>query len=185
MTWLEYYNQFEEILNGTNPVVPYSDVHYLNYTKLNYSRTNRWLKTLTLQPSLVAMLKSVQELQKWIVITEHWCGDAAHIIPVLYKMSLESEKIELIIQLRDTDSEIEQYLTDGSKSIPKLIVRNLQGDDLFTWGPRPMPASILYNELKEQKADFETVKEELQKFYNADKALSIQKEIGEHLSKIV
>src|SRR5215217_2298139 len=59
-----------------------------------------------------------------LVISEGWCGDAAQILPILNKMALASDKkIDLRIVLRDENDELmSQYLTNGGKAIPKVIV---------------------------------------------------------------
>jgi len=177
MNWNEYLNEFETILNSDNPPAPYDNAEYWNYTKLNNARLNRWLKTAVLSENTKEIVHSVQQNQKWILITEPWCGDAAHIAPIIYMMSALNPKIELIVQLRDTDSEIDKYLTNGGKSIPILVVRDAVGKDLFHWGPRPSNAQELFSELKQDNASFEEIKEALQYFYNKDKTESIQKEI--------
>lgn len=111
------------------------------------------------------------------MITEHWCGDAAHSLPFIYKMTELNDHIELKMVLRDTPPfMIDNYLTNGGKSIPKVVIRNADEEDLYTWGPRPKEAQELYQKLVENKADFETMKVELQKWYNADKGKSIQQE---------
>ncbi len=54
----------------------------LIYAKLNWSRMNRWLKVGTLSDEIKETLSKVDTVQHWVVITEPWCGDAAHIAPL-------------------------------------------------------------------------------------------------------
>ncbi len=183
MTWKEYQDYFAGILENNSPEHPYDDPAYLHYITLNMSRQNRWLKTGILTERTKEFLHSIKEEQNWIVITEPWCGDAAHTVPFLHLMSEENEHIHFSFQLRDNGSEIENYLTGTSKSVPILIVRNEKGEDLFHWGPRPVPCKVLYEKLKAENADLETLKIELQKWYNADKGEAIQKEIIAELQK--
>jgi hypothetical protein len=90
--------------------------------------------------------------------------------------------INLSFQLRDSpESEIDSYLTNGTKSIPILIGRQ-NGNDLFVWGPRPATCQKLIDSLKDQEVDFNTMKEEIQKWYNADQGRLIQSEIIELLN---
>ena len=177
MTWQEYVQYFEQILSGTTPKPPYNEEEYFHYTKMNWSRSNRWLKNSPLTAETIQAIKKINERQHWVLITEPWCGDAAHIVPVIYQMAVLNPNIDLEIQLRDSGSEIDKYLTKGSKSIPILIVRNTEGKDLFVWGPRPVGANIVFDELKKNEADFETIKLALQNFYNKDKAKETQQEI--------
>lgn len=182
MQYNEYKDLFEEILNNPNPPAPYNDAMYFEYTKLNKSRMNRWDKQIELKDSLVHQLKQIDTTQHWIIITEPWCGDAAHIVPFLVRMASVNPKITYDLLLRDTPPFlIDQYLTNGTKSIPKLIVRNAEGTDLFSWGPRPAGAQQLMTDMKKAQADFESTKVALQNWYNANKGKEICAEIAELL----
>ncbi|MBO9618250.1 MAG: thioredoxin family protein [Niabella sp.] len=178
MTFQQYQDYFDAILNTSEPQPPYDNESYLQYAKLNGSRSQRWLKQNPLTEATKKIVTAIAQKQQWVVITEPWCGDAAHIVPILYLMSQLNDKIDFKLQLRDTDSEIEQYLTHGTRSIPILVVRDEKGTDLFHWGPRPAAAKKVYEELKEQQADFEAAKIALQQVYNADKSLGIQEEVS-------
>lgn len=177
LTWEEYSVLFNDILTAEQPKAPYDNPEYLDYTKLNNSRLKRWMKTGEINEELTAIITKITEKQTWYVITEHWCGDAAHILPFIYKMTELNDAIELKMILRDTEPYmIEDYLTNGGKSIPKVVIRNEKEEDLYTWGPRPKEAQELYQKLVDEKADFEKMKIDLQKWYNTDKGVKIQQE---------
>lgn len=185
MNFQEYLHYFEEVLNSEAPAAPYNNPDYLNYTKLNWARMNRWLKTAALSEEMKAAVKAIGEPQQWIVITEPWCGDAAHIVPFLQLIALENPLISLVYELRDSEPHrINSYLTNGGKSIPKLIIRNAQREDIAVWGPRPAKCQKVYAELTAQKADLETLKTALQNWYNADKGKEIQSELSALLSTV-
>ena len=184
MTFEQYKAGFEEILNNANPTEPYDDPHFLEYTKMNSKRMNRWFKQGVILPEMNEYLTNLNEKQKWVLITEHWCGDAAHIVPFLHMMSELTPMVELELQLRDTDSEIDSYLTNGSKSVPVLIVRNESGKDLFIWGPRPKECQVVFDEQKLAGAEMEDLKVALQNWYNQDKGSLIQVEILELLKQV-
>ncbi len=177
MNWNEYVEYTHQLLTSDPPPPPYDNPDYHHYTKMNETRMKRWVKTNPVTAETAAVVKAISQPQKWVVITEPWCGDAAHIVPILYLMSSLSDKISFELQLRDSGSEIDRYLTNGSKSIPILIVRDEEGKDLFHWGPRPKEGQEMYLDLAAKKADFEVVKNAIQTYYNADKSLSTQKEI--------
>lgn len=177
MNFQEYTDYFEQILNSEKQATPYDNPLYLDYTKLNWSRMNRWFKTGTVNRELEQKIKSINESTEWVLITEPWCGDAAHSVPFIKILSDLNPAISLKIQLRDKDSEIDNYLTNGGKSIPKLIIRNKKGEDIASWGPRPEQCQLMYNQLKAENADFETIKIALQKWYNEDKGESLQNEL--------
>jgi len=139
----------------------------------------RWDKHMKLDENLVSRLKQITSPQHWIILTEPWCGDAAHIVPFLIRMTEQNTHITYDLQLRDSEPFlIESYLTNGTRSIPKLIVRNGQDNDLFTWGPRPEGAQQLMNRMKAGNADFETTKIALQNWYNNDKGISLCGELA-------
>jgi hypothetical protein len=177
MNWSDYIEYFNEILDGKIITAPYDDPHFMEYSKLNISRMNRWLKQGVLNEVLVNKLKEISTPQKWVLITEPWCGDAAHIVPFIYLLSEVNPLISLVIQLRDTDSEIENYLTNGSKSVPKLIIRNEQNEDIHIWGPRPVAGQHHFMDLQAQGLALDQQKMGLQQWYNQDKGVSLQQEL--------
>lgn len=153
----------------------------LNYSALNETRMHRLDKTIAISDENIALLQSIKNNYIWLVLSEGWCGDAAQILPVLNKMALASSgKIELKIVLRDENEELMNlFLTNGSKSVPKLIVLEKASLNVeANWGPRPLGAVHLIQEYKEQfgKID-ETVKTDLQLWYLHDKGISTQNEM--------
>lgn len=179
MDFQSYLQYFHSILTDKNPAPPYDDAHYMDYTKLNQARMNRWMKTAELSPEVLTAATNITEPRQWIVITEPWCGDAAHIVPFIEKAAAVNPLVSVTYELRDSEPYlIENYLTNGSKSVPKLIIRDEAGKDLGVWGPRPAACQELYRRLIQEKADFETLKTELQKWYNNDQGREIQKELA-------
>lgn len=183
MNFEEYRSQFEEILSGRIQSTPYDNSDFLEYVKLNHSRMNRWEKKGELIGELKKTISDLNQPQKWVLITEPWCGDAANITPFIQKMSTCSDNIELVVQNRDSEtSEINNYLTNGGKSIPILIVRDADGKDLFTWGPRPTAATeIVLAQKLDATRDAKEKKAELQNWYNENKGEMIQEEILQQL----
>jgi len=178
MNFQQYQDHFQDILSNPNAPAPYNNIDYLDYTKLNWARQQRWLKTGVVDPILAEKIAEINKPQEWIIITEPWCGDASHTVPFIQKLSMLNPLIKITYQLRDSEPFlIEQYLTKGSKSIPKFIIRGEEGNDLVVWGPRPEACQVIYSELTSAHADFGTIKTELQKWYNADKGKSFQREL--------
>lgn len=182
MNWSTYISLFEDIVSKKYTAAPYDNAAYLNYTELNFSRQNRWLKRGEISEELKTAIENITEPQEWILITEPWCGDAAHSCPYIFMASELNDKIDFKVNLRDgEDSLIQDYLTNGkSMSIPILVVRDKDGNDLFTWGPRPKEAQEI---LTRQKFDDVTTAEEkkieFQAWYNKNKGVDIQMELLE------
>lgn len=180
MTFQEYSTGFEKIVNtpSAEQAAPYDNSDYIDYTKLNWSRMNRWLKKSTLSEDLKSIIHQINTPQQWIVITEPWCGDAAHNVPFIELASRENPLINISYELRDSEPfRINEYLTNGSKSIPKLVIRDAEGNDLATWGPRPKACQDVYEKLIAENADFEKTKTEIQHWYNSNKGHDIQEEL--------
>jgi len=185
MNYTEYLAYVTSITTAENPPAPYDAEEYISYTKLNESRMKRWTKHMKLRDDLVSMLENMQTKQHWIIITEPWCGDAAHLVPFLVRFAELSPMITYELQLRDSEPFlIDQYLTNGGKAIPKLISRGEDGEDLFVWGPRPAKAQLMMNELKAKETVFEDIKIELQNWYNKDKGEEVQQEFVSILSNL-
>jgi thiol-disulfide isomerase/thioredoxin len=178
MNFSDYQQTFDRILSGELTSAPYDDPHFIEYVKLNHSRQNRWVKKSVLIDAAVEAVKSIHSKQTWVIIAEPWCGDAAQIVPFIVRMAELNPLIHLEIKLRDNEnSEIENYLTNGGKSIPKLIIRDKDGKDLVVWGPRPLECQQLFDTGKGFGLDLNEQKIELQKWYNEDEGKLIQKEI--------
>ncbi len=142
------------------------------YTVLNEQRMKRWDKTIKVSAEAQEKIKSYKGDVTWLVLTESWCGDAAHVIPVINKIAELNANIHLKLVLRDeNDALMQQFLTNGGKSIPKLImIDNTSGEVLGTFGPRPDAATQLVKDyLAEHGTITEEFKEILQGWYNKDK----------------
>ncbi|MYL33632.1 thioredoxin family protein [Pontibacillus yanchengensis] len=72
-----------------------------------------------------------------VVLTEDWCGDAMLNIPILLKIS-EQTNMDVRLLNRDENLELmDQYLTNGSsRAIPIFIFINEKGEEVAVWGPR-------------------------------------------------
>ena len=155
----------------------------IHYTELNARRMKRIEKTTILSEELKHQLARIQEPMTWVLISEAWCGDAAQIVPVLGIMAQQNTNIDLKIILRDEHLDImDQYLTNGGRSIPKLICLDAEHQELFVWGPRPASIQQVVNDTKaEGITDHAVLVERIQYAYNEDHTLSIQQEISELL----
>lgn len=184
MTVTNYINYFEQIVKEEISSAPYDQEIFLHYTKLNYQRHNRWMKLGVLSRDLRTILKTIDRKIELVIITEPWCGDAAHSLPFLLKMASENDSIHVTIQLRDNASEIAEYTTNGSRSIPKVIARDSNQRDLFNWGPRPKECQKLRDALIRADYPPDEVKIQLQQWYNTDKGKSLQREFASLFSKL-
>lgn len=154
---------------------------YLHYTSLGLQRMKRWNKKGKLTEVAIDKISKITKQQTWLVISEGWCGDAAHALPFLNKIAQTQTLIDLKIVLRDESDELMQhFLTNGGKSIPKLIAVDKDLKTLFTWGPRPkIVTKMVEKEIAMNGSLNQLFKTELQKWFNKDKGESIVNELVE------
>lgn len=180
-----YFKEFDQILDPQYQQPPYDQEAYKNYTLINKSRYSRWFKKGVLSESLQNQIKAISKPQKWVLITAHWCGDAANIQPWIAQMLALNPLISVEVQIRDEKSEIEQYLTQGKRGIPKLIIRDENQEDLAVWGPRPQAAQSLYEALKaDESLSGQEKQVALQKWYLQDKGKTFQAEMSQILHQL-
>lgn len=186
LTYAEYRALIKDLLAEGKSTGPQQSEELTHYSKMNQQRMNRLDKTLVLTPDTTQALALVSKKYSWLVLSEGWCGDAAQCLPILHKMAETSPHIDLKIVLRDENEELmNAYLTNGGKSIPKLLlIDEATTEEIAHWGPRPAAAT---QEVKDLMAKYggvtEEVKEGLQKWYNDDKGIAIQNEIIEMMKK--
>lgn len=180
-SYLEYRKLISDLLRNHRLTGNEQSERLTHYSNLNETRMNRLDKTLKLSDDTVRRLQSLQSEYVWLVIAEGWCGDAAQLVPVFNKMAEASEgKIDLKIVLRDENEALMNlFLTNKTRSIPKLIVINKDtGSALAHWGPRPEGATDLVNTYKKKFGSIdERAQTELQLWYLQDKGISVQNEI--------
>lgn len=143
-----------------------------NYTMLNDRRMKRWDKTVKVSDVIKNKVEAKKLNQTWVVLTESWCGDAAHVMPVFNKIAELNSGIDFKVVLRDENEALmDRFLTNGGRSIPKLIVfDNDTNNVVASYGPRPSTATDLVNAYKERHGSLTPeFKEELQHWYNKDK----------------
>ncbi len=149
------------------------------YAKLNVVRMKRVDKTIQILSDLQESIEAIDYEQTWVVITEGWCGDAAQSVPVFYALSKLNAMVNLQLILRDENLELmDKYLTNGSRSIPKLIVARTENlEEIFNWGPRPQPLQKIFYELRAKDMAYMEIAEQIHTWYFKDKTITIQQEL--------
>lgn len=181
-TYLEYKTIISDLLAEGKSTGNEQSEDLLQYSVLNEIRLRRLDKTIVVPEEISGPLKELENEYIWLVIAEGWCGDAAQILPILNKMALESDKIDLKIVFRDSNDELmNRFLTNGARAIPKLLIIDKESGKVCNhWGPRPQGASNLIKNYKEEFSIVdEQAKRQLQLWYLHDKGLSVQNEVLE------
>lgn len=176
---LDEYTEYSEAQMMLTPQESdYSELYH-KYLRLNHTRFNRILNTVEILEPLKSVVQKFTMPMQWLIITEPWCGDAAQSVPVMLKTAALNALIKVELVLRDRNPDImNQYLTEGSKSIPILVIRDASGNDLAVWGPRPVEAQALVNKLKKTPTlNKEDAMEQVQRWYIQDKSTAVQGEL--------
>lgn len=178
-SYTEYRNIVSKLISEGKSTGKEQSADLLHYSELNEVRMKRLEKTLKLDLEVEKALQNLKSKQTWLVISEGWCGDAAQILPIIKLMSEASENIDLKLVFRDENEElINLFLTNGAKSIPKLLLLDESFNLINHWGPRPEGAKNLIIEYKANHGIVdEAAKIALQKWYLDDKGISTMKEI--------
>lgn len=170
------YERYKQIIEEN----PYEG-DFIEYTKQSLVRIERNDKTLEFHGDTLHKIQNLSP-SKILIISEGWCGDASQIVPVINKIEEINSTIELRIVFRDKNDLIDNYLTNGGKSIPIIIALDPQTyEEKWHWGPRPKQGNEL---LKKYKKNPEIYTHnnfiiDVQDFYNKDKGISIINELFE------
>lgn len=178
VSYPEYRTLVHDLLSVGKSTGPIQSEALTNYSLLNDRRMKRLDKTIKISDETKAVFKSITEKQTWLVLTEGWCGDAAQNLPVIQKLAAENENIALKIVLRDEYLELmDLFLTNGGRSIPKVIVLDAQNNVQHTWGPRPTLATEMMADYKAKNGSIDAqFKQDLQVWYNKNKGQSVQED---------
>ncbi|MEN4759044.1 thioredoxin family protein [Chryseobacterium sp. C39-AII1] len=158
------------------------EIDYKQYYELGLQRIDRTLKKFIPNEEQLQELAAKNFDGKILIISEVWCGDASSTVPALVKFF--EGKNEVKIFLRDSDkSLISQFQTNGTESIPKVIILDKDFNVKNSWGPRPQYGKEL---LMKHKADPEgypkdTFYNDLQIYYAKNRGKDAVQEILELL----
>lgn len=112
------------------------ETEYQQYYELGLQRMERTVKKYIPDEEQLTILESKNFNGKILIVSEAWCGDASATVPALMKFFEGHNEVKIF--LRDSDkSLINQYLTNGTESIPKIIILDEDFTVKNSWGPRP------------------------------------------------
>ena len=179
-TFNQYYQFVEGLIKEGKTTGVNQSERLANYTKLNFQRLKRISRNLKLTPEIKRLIYEIESEMLWIVIVEAWCGDVPQNLPYFYRISELSDRINLQIILRDENHEImDQFLTNGTRSIPKMICLHPQTYEIAgTWGPRPAGAKEIVQELLRDPSITKDMRNEaVQRWYLDNEGKQLQKEL--------
>ncbi len=119
------------------------------------------MKTFKIQDDQLKDLEAKNFQGRILIISEPWCGDASATVSAVSKFFAAAGN-EVKIFLRDSDAAlIGQHLTDGTQSIPKVLILNQDFSVRKVWGPRPKYGNDLLKKFKENQEAYPR-----EEFYN-------------------
>lgn len=81
-----------------------------------------------------------------LALAEGWCGDGMHVLPYLARLEEAFPNIGLRIVSRDENPDLmESHLSNGSRSIPVVLILDEEFQEVAWWGPRPLPLQELFH----------------------------------------
>ena len=178
------YNQYKQQM--AEDLALNNDLKIKEYINLNQRRMYRVEKTYNISSELATQVKNLQHKTYWLILTEHWCGDASQSLPALHAIAeLSGGKIEMKLVYRDHNDELmNAYLTNGTRSIPKLIQLDEHFNVTGIWGPRPTVAQKMVKELKSNPATAAGYANELHLWYAKNKQQELEKEVAQLLFRV-
>lgn len=172
-------NMAEDLALNTDPKTR-------EYIHLNQRRMHRVEKTYAPGAALLERLKNLRHKTWWLVLTEHWCGDASQVLPVLNHIAgLSNGKIELRLVYRDQHPELmNAWLTEGARAIPKLLQLDMHFNIIGFWGPRPKEAQALVKQLRSDPATATGYGEQLHLWYAKNRQQALETDISQLLYRV-
>ncbi len=114
-----------------------------------------------------------------LAIAEDWCGDASNLLPVFGRLARDSDWIDLRIVKRDESPELmDRFLTNGSRSIPIVVIMDDDFGPVGRWGPRPVELQEFVLRVK-KKGDLEPrqIYKETRRWYAKDRGRTTLREV--------
>ncbi|GAB3646807.1 thioredoxin family protein [Echinicola sediminis] len=186
MNYTAYRELIDKLLQENKTTGDNHSEAMMDYARINVQRMKRWDKTSKVSEDIQELIRGIEQDQIWLVLTEGWCGDAAQNIPYIEKLAAYNEKISVRYILRDENLDVmDEYLTNGGRSIPKLIAMEEGSlEELFTWGPRPQELQKMMLEYKNDPkgVSSEEFKKSIHLWYARDKNQSIESEFVQLLT---
>lgn len=186
ISFQEYLQLTQNIIESKEPPPPYDAPKMMKYTIENMERMKKVLHTLSIDQKLYNLLHHNKRSMVWVVLTEPWCGDASQIVPALAAFAEINANISFKILLSDTHTQImDRYLTNGSRSIPKLVcIDEKSWKEIGVWGPRPQNLQQIVLEQKNNpNLSFGEKVRQIHAWYEENKTRDIQLEFIELLKQ--
>jgi len=158
---------------------------YRFYSKYNLERQERVESEWLPSPTFMKEVDGIVGPLTFFFVTDDWCIDSAYSLPLLQWISSRKKDIQLIIGLKNDNLQVlDEYLTDGARSIPKLIIENQAGEIVAVWGPQPEEIRLIRKNLMDNQAEGSVVSGTTIEWYANSGVLEVEKELGQLFSSL-
>ena len=128
---------------------------------------------------------AVEELEalgrSWnlMAIAEDWCGDASNLVPIFARLAEASPRVNFRILKRDENPELmDMYLTNGSRSIPIVVIMDEDFRPVGRWGPRPAELQeIVITEKRAARRPSSEIYKDARQWYARDRGETTLREV--------
>ncbi|TVP44551.1 MAG: thioredoxin family protein [Gemmatimonadales bacterium] len=153
--------------------------HFLAEAGDNRELWHAFAQRVALDAPAASRVEKVGGCWRLLVLADDWCGDAVNTVPVIARLAEAAQGMELRIVPRDRHPELrDRHLTNGSRSIPIVLLLDEAWVPRGSWGPRPGPLQEKFEvELRGLPADVRY--REIRKWYARDRGQTTAREFAE------
>ncbi|MBE2185236.1 MAG: thioredoxin family protein [Rhodothermales bacterium] len=167
LTYAAFRAAWDEKLDASPSGLSPDERKYRHYAKYNRERSAAVHAAYTPSERVRAALAASPPLTA-LVITEDWCGDSAFALPVIAEAFATDPRHTLRILPRDEHLDVmERYLTNGGRSIPKMVLFDADGTEHATWGPRTASGQAHRATLVAEGLDYAAIAARMVTWYEA------------------
>ena len=111
---------------------------FLEQARANAALWRDTYRLVRVPADAAARLAAIPGRWHLLVMVEDWCGDAVNIVPLLARLAELAPNVDLRVVGRDDNPDLmDAHLTNGSRSIPVVMVLDEGYAEAAWWGPRP------------------------------------------------
>ncbi|HEX5831720.1 MAG TPA: thioredoxin family protein [Gemmatimonadaceae bacterium] len=111
---------------------------FVRSTEANHELWAAMTARVRVSDELRARAAAIPGVWHLLVLVEDWCGDAVNTVPVVSRLAEMVPGLDLRVLGRDANLDLmDAHLTNGSRSIPVVMVLDEEYKERGWWGPRP------------------------------------------------
>jgi hypothetical protein len=113
---------------------------YLEGVEANRDLWHQIYRRARIPPDVLDAARCLPGRWNLLVMAEDWCGDAIHSVPYVARLAEAVPQLSMRVIGRDDNPDImDAHLTNGTRSIPVVMVLDEAFQEVAWWGSRPEP----------------------------------------------